>query len=164
MILTVKILGDFGWKFKPVHDVEMKPWKARLSCSLNALPLDKTGEHANSSPPDKRMGVCIILRICRVSNEDEMLIIMLPQNPFAYIGIVITRWFWGAKWFVSVLAPHLHVSIYCFLIGSFGLRDWSSLCNLSFNWLFSLSVWCRVCNCMFSVFSDRRTTSTCSCV
>jgi len=90
-MLTVKILGDLGGKFKPVHDVEMAPRKARLSCSLNALPLDKTGVHVNSSPSDKRMGVCIILRICRVSNEDEMLISMLPQNQFAYIGMVITR-------------------------------------------------------------------------
>ncbi len=118
---------------------------------------------ANFPRLDKRMGVCLTLRICRESNEDEMLIIRFPQNPFAYIGMVITRWFWGAKWFVSSLPPYLHINIYLLL---FNWLIWPSRSVISLAVLaqcvagLQLYVFCV----WMCVFCDRRTTSTCSCV
>lgn len=66
-----------------------------------------------------------------------MLINRLPRNPFAYIGMQITRWFQGANRF----APHLHVGIYCSVIGSvrvWPIPDWPKLGQPAFHWLRSL--------------------------
>lgn len=111
------------------------------------------------------MGVCITLRICRVSNEDEMLIIRFPQNLFAYIGMVI-RGDFGEQSGLSPRCPLICISafIYCFLIGSICI--WPSRSVISLADLaqcvagLQLYVFC-VWMCMFC---DRRTTSTCSCV
>ncbi len=159
-----------SWRFwvKPMYDEEISEametkTKLFLKCTF-------AGKMLIFPYLDKRMGVCITLRICRVSNEDEMLIIRFPQNLFAYIGMVITRWFWGAKWFVSLLPPHLHINIYCFLIGPICI--WPSRLVQLIESVILLAVLAQCVAGMqlyvfcvwMCMFSDRRTTSTCSCV
>lgn len=118
---------------------------------------------------NKRMGVCITLRICRVSNEDEMLIIQVSTESICIHWHGNNEVILGSKVVCLFVAPpHLHINIYCFLIGS-----------ICIHLAFTIGLAYRICHCIgcsgsvcfkdavicfVCMFCDRRTTSTCSCV